>query len=160
MSQTTEPVSVVSLAKGLDATRRFDPDETMQVPIAALVAGDIPRQAPAPTPPLLSQEERLRAATKRAYAAAAQLWDGPMPDYIHVHQALPYGGADVEAYLRNDVGLVRMAQFVERYGVEGEMKHSDHPRPYGPPAKYSQYSFRLDGVRIVVWTLNEPAMAA
>lgn len=160
MVQTTQPVSAVSLAKGLNATQGFDPDETMQVPIAAMLAAESPFVASVKPVPPLSLEERLRATTRRAWAAAGKLWDGPMPDYIHVHQAMPMGGADVEAYLRNDYGLVRMQQFVERYEADGELTHRDHVRPDGPPAKYSQYAFRLDGVRIVVWTLLEPGVQA
>lgn len=152
MSQTIDPINVVSLAKALDSTHKWDPEETMPVPIEALMNSlDAPalteqeRQEPHP-----AADDRDRMLT--AYLVAGRiLREAPLPIRITVAGPVtPDESPRIEVMLDHDRDRSQMAGYRKLFG--GEITH----KPYtglGISETHSELRTWVDAIDVRVWTL-------
>lgn len=146
MSQTIQGPRVVTLAKGVDTTQAFDPDETVPFPTAALMAAM--DAAAAEQPPM----DPARDAVLRAHMVATRiLREAPLPDGIRTLHALSeLTKACVEVMLHRDRDRSRMEGYRALYG--GEITHREF-EDVEPDTMHSELLLTIDDVAVRVWTL-------
>lgn len=148
MSQTIQSPSVTTLAKGLDETSGFDPDETMPFPTAALMAA-MAAAAPTEQPPA----DPMRDSAIGAHMVALRLWrEAPLADGVETVGPLSQDSpARVVVMLHRDADRSRMEGFRALYG--GEITHCEFADDQNPGCIHSELLLTIDGVAVRVWTL-------